>query len=346
MILDIKLWTNRITGEISRTIALDSEDLYIRLASEDVFLLLFVLIVAIHPRNRVGKLFGCSLCFLSRAELRKQRKLRFAARPVHRSQIRDARTFSTISPIFLVLGSGRHPRSVVSRSFVSHTFSHLVASSTWKTWSLFHKQLDFSPAVEPCLRLTDCEVDPDVLRRWRAESLHTILIPIYLFSWESNVFPPFGLCNDQNLVKLPGWCEEFLIWLKYTKPLRIAIEGPISEECQGLKVIMNVCVFVFLCFPVSPKAVFRRADAECVRRAAVRLQRGGADSAAASDGQSAERYVRRFRKGPNEILFRGAADGALTRSTSRRWWKCWLRISACGATIERAMLRTERCFRR
>lgn len=124
VILDIKLWTNRITGEISRTIALDSEDLYIRLASEDVFLLLFVLIVAIHPRNRVGKLFGCSLCFLSRAKLRKQRKLRFAPRPVHRSQIRDARTYSTISPIFLVLGSGRHPRSVVSRSFVSHTFSH------------------------------------------------------------------------------------------------------------------------------------------------------------------------------------------------------------------------------
>ena len=125
VILDIKLWTNRITGEISRTIALDSEDLYIRLASEDVFLLLFVLIVAIHPRNRVGKLFGCSLCFLSRAKLRKQRKLRFAARPVHRSQIRDARTFSTNFPyFFLVFGSGRHPRSVVSRSFVSHTFSH------------------------------------------------------------------------------------------------------------------------------------------------------------------------------------------------------------------------------
>lgn len=95
-------------------------------------------------------------------------------------------------PINLVLDPSRHSRSVISRSFVLHLY-HLMflASSTWRTWSFFHKQLDFSPAVQPCLRFTNCDIDPDVLRRWEAESLHTILLPISLFSWQSEVFPPF-----------------------------------------------------------------------------------------------------------------------------------------------------------
>ena len=128
-------------------------------------------------------------------------------------------------------------------------------------------------------------------------------------------------------MKLPKWCEDFLIWYKYTKPLRIAIEGPIPEECRGLKVIMNVRVFVFLCFSVSPEAVQRRSGVGRVRRAAVRVQRSGSDSASAFDGQFAERDVRRVRKGPDEILFRRERGEGVRNSMRRRWWRCWRRIS-------------------
>ena len=81
-------------GQVSNAISLDSVDESVRLTSEDVLSILFSFTLAIHSWNRVGKLPRCSFCSLSRAESKRQRKLRFPSGAVHWSQICHARTFS------------------------------------------------------------------------------------------------------------------------------------------------------------------------------------------------------------------------------------------------------------
>lgn len=104
----------------------------------------------------------------------------------------------------------------------------------WKVWSFFHKQLNYCAGVQPCLRLTPFTPDPSVLDLWKAESVESFILPISLFSWSAD-----------NKVSLPSWCEELICWYKYSKPIRLIIEGECTDESQQLRIIFNYFQHLF-----------------------------------------------------------------------------------------------------
>ena len=104
----------------------------------------------------------------------------------------------------------------------------------WKVWSFFHKQLNYCAGVQPCLRLPPFTPDPSVLDLWKAESVESFILPISLFSW-----------SGDNKVSLPSWCEELICWYKYSKPIRLIIEGECTDESQQLRIIFNYFQHLF-----------------------------------------------------------------------------------------------------